>query len=74
MLVLSRKPGEKIVIGDDILITVVDVRGGRASLGFQCPGEIPIHREEVYRRIRDEQKARPSFQLPEKWDECVDLG
>ena len=48
MLVLCRKPGEKIVIGDDILITVVDIRGGRASLGFQCPGEIPIHREEVY--------------------------
>lgn len=74
MLVLTRKPGERIVIGDDILITVVDVRGGRASLGVQCPGQTPVHREEVYRRIREEQNANAPNELPEQWGEYVDLG
>jgi carbon storage regulator len=51
MLVLSRKPGESIVIGNDITVTVVGVEGGRVKLGFNAPKEVPIHRTEVYQRI-----------------------
>ena len=74
MLVLARRPGEKVYIGNDIVVTVVDVRGGRASLGFQCAGQIPVYREEVYRRIHEETRVKAPIQLPELWDECVDLG
>jgi len=51
MLVLSRKVKERIVIGGDIEVTVIDIRGDRVKLGFTGPPNVPIHREEVYRRI-----------------------
>ena len=54
MLVLSRKRGEEILIGNDITVTVLEVRGDRVKLGFSAPGEVPIHRAEVYQRIEDE--------------------
>jgi carbon storage regulator len=54
MLVLSRKPGERITIGDDIYVTVLEVRGGRVKLGFSGPAEVPIHREEIQVRIAEE--------------------
>lgn len=74
MLVLSRKPGERIVIGDDIVITVVKIDGGHARLGIQCPGHTPVHREEVYRRIRAEHYIEALNELPEQFGEYVDLG
>ena len=51
MLVLSRKQGERIQIADAITLTVLSVRGGTVRLGFVAPSNVPIHREEVYRRI-----------------------
>ena len=51
MLVLTRKPGEAIVIGNDITVTIVEVKGERVRLGFSAPAEIPIHREELKRKI-----------------------
>lgn len=51
MLVLSRKCGERIVIGPNIELTVVDVRGDRVRLGIQAPREVSVHRHEVYQRI-----------------------
>ncbi len=53
MLVLSRKRGEVIIIGDDVIVTVLAVHGDRVKLGFKAPAEIPIHREEVRERIKD---------------------
>lgn len=47
MLVLSRKRDERIVIGDNIVITVVDVRGDKVRLGIEAPAEVPVHRQEV---------------------------
>ncbi len=47
MLVLSRKKGERVLIGKDIYVKVVDVRGDRVKLGFEGPAEVPIHREEL---------------------------
>lgn len=52
MLVLSRKRDEKIVIGDRIVITVVEVRGDKVRLGIEAPSDVPVHRQEVYDAIR----------------------
>jgi carbon storage regulator len=57
MLVLNRKPGERIVICNDIVVTVLKIRGGHVKLGFECPHYVPVHREEVHRRIRAEQSV-----------------
>jgi carbon storage regulator len=51
MLVLSRKRGEVIVIGDDVTVTVLEVHGDRVRLGFTAPSDTRIHREEIYQRI-----------------------
>ena len=51
MLVLSRKAEESMFIGDDIKITVLDIRGGQVRLGISAPQDVKIHREEVYNRI-----------------------
>jgi carbon storage regulator len=52
MLVLSRKKYESIVIGDNIIVTVVEIIGDRVRLGFEAPKEVTIHRREVYDKIR----------------------
>ena len=52
MLVLSRKKNESIVINDNIVITVVEIRGDKVRLGFDAPKDIPIHRQEVYDAIK----------------------
>jgi carbon storage regulator len=51
MLVLTRKEGECIVVGSDIRVVVLEVRGDRVKLGFHSPAEVPIHREEVHKSI-----------------------
>jgi carbon storage regulator len=51
MLVLSRKHGERVVIGRDIVVTVIEARDGRVRLGFEAPQGMPIHREEVLEKI-----------------------
>ena len=57
MLVLSRQRDESIMIGDDIEITVVDVRGEKVRLGINAPAHIPVHRKEVYEAIKREKQA-----------------
>ena len=51
MLVLSRKHGEAIVVGDGITVTVLAVEGGRVKLGIVAPPEVPVHREEIHQAI-----------------------
>jgi carbon storage regulator len=61
MLVLSRHKGESVVIGDDILITVVDIRDNKVRLGIECPATLSVHRREVYEAIqRQMRSAQPS--------------
>lgn len=55
MLVLSRYKDQSIYIGDDIVITVVDVRGDRIRLGIEAPSHVPVHRQEIYEAIKREQ-------------------
>ena len=58
MLVLSRHRDESIIIGDDVIITIVDIRGDKVRLGIDAPQDIPVHRREVYEAIqRENQKA-----------------
>ena len=66
MLILSRKVGERIVIGPNIFVTVLEVRGDRVKLGFVAPGEVPIHREEVHRRLVSEELATSQHLKPEE--------
>ena len=52
MLILTRKIGESLIIGDDVEITVLSVRGNRVKLGVNAPKEIAVHRQEIYERIK----------------------
>lgn len=54
MLVLTRQRDESIFIGDNIKITIVDIRGDKCRLGIEAPSEIPVHRQEVYEAIQRE--------------------
>ncbi len=56
MLVLSRQRDESIIIGDNVVITVVDVRGDKVKLGIDAPKEITVHRQEVYEAIQRENR------------------
>lgn len=60
MLVLSRKKNECIIIDENIVITVVEIRGDKVRLGIEAPKEIPIHRSEVHAAIRAEQNSGES--------------
>ncbi len=54
MLVLSRHRDESIMIGDEIVVTIVDIRGDKVRLGINAPSSIPVHRQEVFEAIRRE--------------------
>lgn len=54
MLVLSRYRDERIKIGDDITLTVVDIRGDKVRIGIEAPKDVPVHRQEVYDEIQEE--------------------
>ena len=56
MLVLSRQRDESIVIGDNIVVTIVDIRGDKVRLGINAPTEIPVHRQEIYDAIQRENR------------------
>jgi len=62
MLVLSRQKDESIMIGDDVEITIVDVRGDKVRLGIAAPKDIPVHRREVYDAIQREKSEQKEAQ------------
>ena len=57
MLILSRRPGESLTIGDDVVVTVVSVSGNQIRLGITAPREVRVLREEIYRAIREENQV-----------------
>ena len=63
MLVLTRKAGEGIIIGDDIKITVVEMKGGGVRIGIDAPRELKVHRQEVFDKIRQENKEATQWEL-----------
>jgi carbon storage regulator len=56
MLVLSRKRNESIIINDNIVVTIVDIRGDRVRLGIEAPKHVTVHRREVYDAIKESEK------------------
>ena len=63
MLVLTRKTGEGIIIGDDIKITIVELKGGGVRIGIDAPREMKIHRQEVFDRIKQENKEATQWDI-----------
>jgi len=64
MLILARKPGEAIAIGDGIKIRVLEIQGGQVKIGVEAPTEVMVHREEIYLRILEE-NTRAATEAPE---------
>jgi carbon storage regulator len=65
MLVLSRQRDESIMIGDQVIVTIVDIRGDKVRIGIQAPNEIPVHRQEVYEAIKREGRRSEPHQRPD---------
>lgn len=71
MLILTRRVGETLVIGDDVTVTVLGVRGNQVRLGFNAPKDIAVHREEIYQRIQNEKDSSNSAETTENGDTDV---
>ncbi|MBL6895155.1 MAG: carbon storage regulator CsrA [Porticoccaceae bacterium] len=71
MLILTRRVGETLVIGDDVTITVLGVRGNQVRVGVNAPKDVAVHREEIYQRIQDEKTDENSFENNKKDDDVV---
>lgn len=65
MLVLSRHRDESIMIGDDVVVTIVDIRGDKVRLGIEAPQDVPVHRQEVYEAIKRENEKAARLQPAE---------
>jgi carbon storage regulator len=56
LLILTRKVGESVAIGDDIQVSVVEIKGTQVKLGIRAPKDVTVHREEIYLKIQEENK------------------
>ncbi|WP_022950893.1 carbon storage regulator CsrA [Leucothrix mucor] len=62
MLILTRRVGETLMIGDDVSVTVLGVKGNQVRIGIDAPKDVAVHREEIYDRIRDEESGAVKFE------------
>jgi carbon storage regulator len=60
MLILTRRVGETLMIGDEVTVTVLGVKGNQVRIGVNAPKDVSVHREEIYRRIEDEKRGKTS--------------
>lgn len=61
MLILTRRVGESLIIGDDVTVNVLGVKGNQVRIGVDAPVEVPVHREEVYDKLQEEEGKTISF-------------
>lgn len=54
MLILTRRVGESVMIGDDVVVTVLGIKGNQVRIGINAPKDVSVHRDEIYRRIQEE--------------------
>jgi carbon storage regulator len=57
MLIITRRPGEKIMLGDDIVVHVMEIVGNSVRIGIQAPRSVPVYREEIWNAVREENQA-----------------
>jgi len=65
MLILTRRVGEALKIGDNVDVTILSVQGNQVRIGIKAPKDVTVHREEIYSRIKEEQKQNQSQKLPQ---------
>ena len=66
MLILTRRIGETLMVGDDVTITVLGVKGNQVRIGVNAPKDVAVHREEIYQRIQKEKLAEDMDDSPEE--------
>ncbi|WP_455210813.1 carbon storage regulator CsrA [Kaarinaea lacus] len=64
MLILTRRVGESLIIGDDVTVTVLGVKGNQVRIGVDAPKTVSVHREEIYERIQKEKQGESTEQQP----------